>query len=33
MVEEARAIHAEKRATDEAMGRFGAELMPAFPAR
>jgi methylthioribose-1-phosphate isomerase len=28
MVEEARAIHAEKRATDEAMGRFGAELMP-----
>ena len=29
MVEEARAIHAEKRATDEAMGRYGAELMPA----
>jgi len=29
MVEEACAIHAEKRATDEAMGRFGAELMPA----
>src|SRR5579862_2284839 len=29
MVEEARAIHAEKRATDEAMGHFGAELMPA----
>ena len=29
MVSEARAIHAEKRATDEAMGRFGAELMPA----
>jgi methylthioribose-1-phosphate isomerase len=29
MVEEARTIHAEKRATDEAMGRFGAELMPA----
>jgi methylthioribose-1-phosphate isomerase len=28
MVEEACAIHAEKRATDEAMGRFGAELMP-----
>ena len=28
MVAEARAIHAEKRATDEAMGRFGAELMP-----
>ena len=29
MAEEARAIHAEKRATDEAMGRFGADLMPA----
>jgi methylthioribose-1-phosphate isomerase len=29
MVEEARAIHAEKRATDEAMGHFGAQLMPA----
>src|SRR5579864_8839628 len=29
MVEEARAIHAEKRANDEAMGRFGAKLMPA----
>src|SRR5215472_5357429 len=29
MVEEARAIHAEKRATDEAMGHFGAELLPA----
>ena len=29
MVEEARAIHAEKRATDEAMGHFGAELTPA----
>jgi methylthioribose-1-phosphate isomerase len=29
MIEEARAIHAEKRATDEAMGRFGADLMPA----
>src|SRR5271170_3196923 len=28
MVEEARRIHAEKRATDEAIGRFGAELMP-----
>jgi methylthioribose-1-phosphate isomerase len=28
MVEEARAVHAEKRATDENMGRFGAELMP-----
>ena len=29
MVEEARAVHAEKRATDEAIGRFGAQLMPA----
>jgi methylthioribose-1-phosphate isomerase len=29
MVEEARAIHADKRAIDEAMGRFGAKLMPA----
>jgi methylthioribose-1-phosphate isomerase len=29
MVDEARAVHAEKRATDEAIGRFGAELMPA----
>ena len=29
MVEEARAVHAEKRATDEAIGRFGAEFMPA----
>jgi methylthioribose-1-phosphate isomerase len=29
MGDEARAIHAEKRATDEAIGRFGAELMPA----
>ena len=29
LVEEARAIHAEKRATDEAIGRFGAELLPA----
>jgi methylthioribose-1-phosphate isomerase len=29
MVEEARAIHAEKRATDEAMGHFGAALLPA----
>ncbi len=28
MIEEAKAIHAEKRATDEAMGRFGAEFMP-----
>lgn len=29
MVDEALAVHAEKRATDEAIGRFGAELMPA----
>jgi methylthioribose-1-phosphate isomerase len=29
MVKEARAIHAEKRATDEAMGHFGAQLLPA----
>jgi methylthioribose-1-phosphate isomerase len=29
MVDEARAVHAEKQATDEAIGRFGAELMPA----
>ncbi len=29
MVEEARMIHAEKRATDEAMGHFGAQLLPA----
>jgi len=29
MVDEARAIHADKRAIDEAMGRFGAQLMPA----
>ena len=29
MVGEARAIHAEKRATDEAIGRYGADLMPA----
>jgi methylthioribose-1-phosphate isomerase len=29
MVEEARAVHAEKLATDEAIGRFGAEFMPA----
>ena len=29
IVDEARAIHAEKRATDEAIGHFGAELMPA----
>jgi methylthioribose-1-phosphate isomerase len=28
MVEEAQQIHFEKRATDEAMGRFGAEFMP-----
>jgi methylthioribose-1-phosphate isomerase len=28
MVEEARAVHAEKKATDEAIGRFGAPLMP-----
>jgi methylthioribose-1-phosphate isomerase len=28
MVEEARQIHAEKKATDEAIGRFGAEFMP-----
>ncbi len=28
MVEEAQRIHAEKRATDEAIGRFGAEFMP-----
>jgi len=28
MVEEARRIHLEKRATDEAIGRFGADLMP-----
>ena len=28
MVQEARLIHEEKRATDEAIGRFGAELMP-----
>jgi methylthioribose-1-phosphate isomerase len=29
MIEEARAVHAEKRATDEAIGHYGAELMPA----
>jgi methylthioribose-1-phosphate isomerase len=29
MVEEARAIHAEKRAADEAMGHYGAALLPA----
>jgi methylthioribose-1-phosphate isomerase len=28
MVEEARQIHLEKSATDEAIGRFGAEFMP-----
>ncbi len=28
MVEEAQQIHHEKRATDEAIGRFGAEFMP-----
>ncbi len=28
MVEEAQQIHAEKKATDEAIGRFGAEFMP-----
>jgi len=28
MVEEAPAIHLEKKATDEAIGRFGAEFMP-----
>jgi methylthioribose-1-phosphate isomerase len=28
MVEEARQIHAEKKTTDEAIGRFGAEFMP-----
>ncbi len=28
MVEEAREIHLEKKATDEAIGRFGAEFMP-----
>jgi methylthioribose-1-phosphate isomerase len=28
MVEEAQQVHLEKRATDEAMGRFGAEFMP-----
>ncbi|HET6142078.1 MAG TPA: S-methyl-5-thioribose-1-phosphate isomerase [Candidatus Acidoferrales bacterium] len=29
MIAEARAVHAEKRATDEAIGHFGAEFMPA----
>jgi methylthioribose-1-phosphate isomerase len=28
MIEEAKAVHAEKQATDEAIGRFGAEFMP-----
>ena len=28
MVEEAKLVHAEKKATDEAIGRFGAEVMP-----
>ena len=28
MVEEAQLVHVEKKATDEAMGRFGAEFMP-----
>ena len=28
IVEEARLVHEERRATDEAIGRFGAELMP-----
>jgi methylthioribose-1-phosphate isomerase len=28
MVDEAQAVHAEKKSTDEAIGRFGAELMP-----
>ncbi len=28
MVEEAQAVHAEKKAIDEAIGRFGAELLP-----
>ena len=29
MVEEARQVHLEKKATDEAIGRFGSEFMPA----
>jgi methylthioribose-1-phosphate isomerase len=29
MVEEAKQVHLEKKATDEAIGRFGAEFMPA----
>src|SRR5215469_14513978 len=28
LVAEAKTVHAEKRATDEAIGRYGAELMP-----
>jgi methylthioribose-1-phosphate isomerase len=28
LVDEAKAVHSEKRATDEAIGRFGAEFMP-----
>jgi methylthioribose-1-phosphate isomerase len=28
MISEAKQVHLEKKATDEAMGRFGAELMP-----
>jgi len=28
MIKEAREVHAEKKATDEAIGRFGAEYMP-----
>jgi methylthioribose-1-phosphate isomerase len=28
LIEEAKAVHLEKRATDEAIGRFGAEFMP-----
>src|SRR6267378_913669 len=28
LIEEAKEIHAEKKATDEAIGRFGAEFMP-----
>src|SRR5215469_3523074 len=28
MVEEAKQVHAEKRASDEARGKFGAEFMP-----
>jgi methylthioribose-1-phosphate isomerase len=28
LIDEAKAVHAEKRSTDEAIGRFGAEFMP-----